>query len=116
MNGKPTAEQKRFHDWCRDFGCIVSGDMCDSIHHIKGAKMKLKGVKGAGEWYILPLSYRWHQDERNIAAIHVNRKKFVGYTGLTEKEFWIDLIKLFEDSMGKKPMSEAEYQIIVNRA
>ena len=117
MNGKPSKKQKDFHDWCRfDYGCVVSGMNCDSIHHIKGAKMRLKGCKGAGEWYILPISYWHHQDGDNKSAIHVNRKEFEFKTKKTEKEWWIELIGDYEDEFDCKPMSEEEYQIIVDRA
>lgn len=118
MNGKPTAAQKRFHRWAvHQWGCVVSGLNAECLHHIKGARMKLKGVKGfAGEWYILPLTYYWHQDGENPNAIHPNRKAFEGLTGFTEKELWIGLIDGYETEFDKKPMSEEEYQIIVERA
>lgn len=116
MNGNPTAEQKRFHDWCREYGCIVSGNRADSIHHIKGSKMKLKGCVKPGEWYVLPISYWWHQDGNNKAAVHVNRKEFTLKSGKTEKEWWVELIANYEESEMRKPMSEEEYQIILERA
>ena len=117
MNGNPTAAQKRFHDWCRALGCYVQRG-CEpvSIHHIKGAKMKLKGCKGAGEWYVLPLSYHWHQDGSNDSAIHVNRKKFEEFWEQTEKDIWQDLIFDYEYQFGQKPMSESDYKIIKDRA
>ena len=115
MNGKPTEKQKKFHAWAREHGCIVSSMNCDAIHHIKGAKMKLKGVDNAGEWFILPLSYWWHQDGSNDAAIHVNKKRFTLSQVQSEKGFWIELIRAYENEFGVKPMSEEEYQIIAER-
>ena len=117
MNGNPTAAQKRFHEWARNsHWCIVGLGYVDSIHHIKGSKMKLKGVRKAGEWFILPLSYWWHQDGNNPAALHVNRKEFERVTGRTEKEHWTRLINIYSCDFGHKPMSEEEYQIILDRA
>jgi len=113
MNGKPTAAQKRFHDWCRSGGCIVSGNECDSIHHIKGARMKLKGCVKPGEWYVLPLSFDFHQGEYGV---HTNKREFEKQTEGTEKEHWINLIQLYTVEFREKPMSEEEYQIIVSRA
>lgn len=116
MNGNPTAEQKRFQDWARNYGCVVSDESSPSIHHIKGGKMKLKGVKNAGEWYVLPVSYWWHQDGNNKNAIHVSRKMFTCYTGRTEKWYWEKLIYDYVDAFGKRPMSNEDYQIILDRA
>jgi len=117
MNGQPTAEQKRFHQWCRDSGCYLTpGHPNVAIHHIRGARMKLKGVKNPGEWYVIPLCYLWHQDTSNPEARHVNKKRFVDYWCETEKEMWIGLISSYEKEQGHKPMSEEEYQIIVDRA
>ena len=116
MNGKPTAEQRRFHEWCREQGCAISTGKCDAIHHIKGSRMKLKGCKNPGEWYVLPISFWWHQDGENPAAIHINKKQFELTTGRTEKEFWERLISYYEFEYSKKPMSEEEYQIIMERA
>jgi len=111
MNGKPTAAQKRFHDWCRDFGCVVC--LCDTaIHHINGSRMKLKGCKNPGEWYILPLCYRHHQGEDGI---HTDKKKFTERYR-PQKEIWKDLIHEYKNEHGTFPMSEEEYQIIMERA
>ena len=118
MNGKPNKKQKDWHNWCRDsHRCVVGLGATDSIHHIKGARMRLKGVKGfAGEWYVIPLSYWWHQDEKNQAAVHTNKREFERATGMTEKEHWVRLVGIYEMDYGEKPMTEEEYQIIVDRA
>lgn len=116
MNGNPTAEQKRLHDWCRNRNCVVGFGQCDSIHHIKGSKMKLKGVKNAGDWYVLPISYWWHQDGNNKNAIHINKSNFVKVNGKNEKDFWLGLMSDYYFCFGKYPMSKQEYQIIVDRA
>lgn len=117
MNGNPTASQKRFHEWCRDWGCYVQDGCANvAIHHIKGSKMKLKGCDKPGEWFVLPVSYYWHQDLKNDCAIHTNRKAFEEFWEMSEKDFWICLIKDYEFNEGHKPMSESEYQIIVDRA
>lgn len=112
MNGQPTASQKRFHAWCREFRCMLSSE-CAAIHHIGGAKMKLKGCAKPGEWFCIPLSWEWHQGAAN--AVHQNRKAFERDTGTTEKELWIKLISIYESSHGEKPMPEHEYNIIVAR-
>lgn len=115
MNGKPSSMQKRFHEWCRERGCIITTYMNPSIHHIKGAKMRLKGVKGyAGEWYVLPLCFDYHQGKSY--AIHRDKKAFEEISEGTEKEHWINLMAIHEDHFGFKPMSEEEYQIILERA
>ena len=117
MNGKATAEQKRFQNWCRSLGCITGNDHGSiAFHHIKGARMNLKGVKNAGEWYVLPVCYYWHQDLSNDSAIHTNRKKFAQFWEATEKEFWLCLMEDYKNVFGKYPMSENEYQIIKERA
>ena len=116
MNGNPTATQKRFHQWCRDNGCVIDGTEHPAIHHIAGAKMKLKGVKSAGEWYCIPVSYYWHQDGTNPAAIHVNKAEFVEGFRMTEKEFWLVLMEQYKAEKGSYPMPEHEYEIIKERA
>ena len=117
MNGNPNKSQRDFHQWARELGCITgAGQGPIAIHHIKGSRMKLKGVEGfAGEWLILPLSYFWHQDGDNKAARHVSKKQFVEFWGLTEKEFWLILMIRFKNKFGVYPMPEHEYQIIKDR-
>ncbi len=116
MNGSPTKKQRDFHDWCRDFGCIINYENNPAIHHIKGSKMKLKGCNNPGEWYILPLSYWWHQSGLNNNAVHNNKTLFEFKTGKTQKIHWIELMAHYEAEHGEKPMSEDEYQIIIERA
>lgn len=114
MNGNPTAAQKRFHDWCRDRGCII-GDGEPVIHHIKGARMKLKGVKGlAGEWYILPLNDYYH-NPLSKNSVHENKKQFEK-NWASEKSLWQLLMTNYYVQFGKHPMSEEEYLIILDRA
>lgn len=113
MNGNPTVAQKRFHDWCRDYGCMISR-VPPVIHHIKGARMKLKGCKNPGEWYVLPLSDYYHSPYSKN-SVHENKKQFEK-NWATEKQLWTDLIRYYEEEHGHKPMSEEEYQIILERA
>lgn len=113
MNSNSSAEQKRFQKWCRGYGCIISGER-PAIHHIGGAKMKLKGCDKPGEWFCIPLSYELHQGAAN--SVHGNRKAFERDNNTTEKNLWIKLIGIYEKCNGKKPMPEHEYQIIVARA
>ena len=110
------AEQTRFQDWCRSNGCVIEGAEWPSLHHIKGRKMKLKGVKIPGEWYVLPVSYYWHQDGTNPAAIHINRTKFVETLRMTEKQFWLVLMEQYKAEKGSYPMPLYEYEIIKERA
>jgi len=116
MNGNPTAAQKRFHEWCREQGCVIKSSENPALHHIKGSKMKLKGVKNAGEWYVFPVCYWWHQDGSNKNAIHVNRSNFVRVLCYTEKDYWLDIMADYRCEFGEYPMSEEEYQIIKDRA
>ena len=118
MNGSPTKAQKDWHQWQIDQGCIVQGGMSDgrvSVHHIGGSKMKLKGVNKPGEWYTLCLAYWWHQDGRNPAARHINKKRFEREAGF-EKELFIKSVESYEEQFGHKPMSEEDYQAIKDRA
>ena len=119
MNGNPSKAQRDWHQWLREDGCTVQGGMSDnrlSIHHIKGSKMKLKGVPKAGEWYVLCLSYWWHQDGTNPAARHVNKRRFERESGATEKEWFIIKVNKFEGQHGRKPMSDEIFNAIVDRA
>jgi hypothetical protein len=111
MNGNPTAAQKRFHEWCRGFGCLICRSQ-PAIHHIKGSKMKLKGCVKPGELYILPLCWGHHQGEHSI---HSSKKNFEESYG-TQKELWISLIGSYIAEYGNFPTSEEEYQIIRDRA
>ena len=111
MNGNPTAEQKRFHEWSREYACCIC--FCaPAIHHIKGSRMKLKGCKNPGEWFVLPLCHKHHQGSEGI---HTNKKKFIE-KNQSEKTLWTWMIHDYELGHGQKPMSEEEYQIIVERA
>lgn len=78
--------------------------------------MKLKGCDKPGEWYVLPLSYWWHQNGSNNAAVHISKSLFAFETEGTEKLHWIKLIQQYELEFLEKPMPEHEYQIIVERA
>jgi hypothetical protein len=115
MNGNATAKQDRFHSWARRFGCIIEKAEYPSIHHIAGSKAKLKGVKGFGEWFIIPLSYWHHQDGQNPAAFHISKTEFIKVNCMTEKDFWIELMNGYKAEKGEYPMPEHEYQIIVDR-
>ena len=118
MNGNPSKKQQDFHEWARQLGCITEcGQGPVAIHHIGGARMKLKGVEGfAGEWYILPLSYFWHQDGDNEAARHVSKVRFIAWWEKTEKEWWLILMEKFKEQFDCYPMTDHEYQIIKDRA
>jgi len=71
MNGRPSAAQKRWHDWCREYGCVICRSPAE-IHHIEGARAKRKGMPGWGEWYILPLCPHHHRIGPD--ALHENRR------------------------------------------
>jgi hypothetical protein len=119
MNGNPTAKQKDWHSWLVSHGCAISGHLNDgrlSLHHIVGSKMKLKGVKSQGEWYCICLSYWHHQDGNNPAARHVNKSQFQKFCQTSEKTLFIQAVELYEADFGHKPMTDEEYQIIVERA
>ncbi|MBL4664297.1 MAG: hypothetical protein JKY22_12270 [Flavobacteriaceae bacterium] len=77
--------------------------------------MRLKGCKKAGEWYVIPLSYLWHQDGNNAAAVHVNKSKFEKAVN-TEKTLWLLLMSEYYVQYGEFPMPNAEYEIIKARA
>lgn len=113
-----TAEQERWHQHLRDEGCCIQGEMSDgrnAIHHIKGRKANLKGVKGFGEWYVICLSYWHHQDGRNPSARHINKYRFELENG-SEKDLFIESVKRYQEIYGKNPMEEFEYQQIIERA
>ena len=77
--------------------------------------MKLKGVKKAGEWYCICLSYWHHQDGDNPNARHVSKHKFQKKHQTTEKVLFTRAVELYEAYYGEKPMTEEEYQIILER-
>ena len=111
MNGNPTASQKRFHDWCRDQGCIICGNT-PAIHHIKGSKLKLKGCVKPGEHYILPLCHHHHQGD---SGVHRDKKRWQVVYG-TEKCKWINIIANYMREFGEKPLMEDVYNTIGERA
>ena len=118
MNGNPTKRQRDWHNWLIDRGCAISSHFNDgrlSLHHIGGARMKLKGFKKAGEWYCICLSYWHHQDGDNPAARHVNKHRFQAEHQTTEKALFIKAVELYKRQHGEPPMSESEYQIIKDR-
>ena len=78
--------------------------------------MKLKGCDNAGEWFVLPITSEWHNYYGEPNAIHANRKGFNKTWNTTEKLLWIELINDYQLEHDVKPMSEAEYQIIKDRA
>jgi len=111
MNQNPNKKQREWHDWLRNEGCFICS--CEPlIHHIKGSKMKLKGVIKPGEWYVIPLCYKHHQGERGV---HTSKKKFLKDYG-TEKEVFEMIVREYEFNNNEKPMTEEEYQIIMDRA
>ena len=118
MNSNPTKAQQDWQDWCRDYGCAVGGGMGGplSFHHIDGSKMKLQGFNDQkpGEWYGICLSYWWHQDGRNPAARHINKKRFEREAGY-EKHLFAEKVEQYEHLHGRKPMSEELYQAILLR-
>jgi len=114
MNGNPTAAQKRFHEWIRDQGCPID-KLPPCIHHIKGARMNLKGVKKAGEWYVIGLCDGHHSPLSDGVSVHKNKREFESRWA-TEKELWADLMSEYLDQFGVYPMPEEEYLIILERA
>ena len=115
MNGNPNSRQKDWHNWLRDTGCAVTGASHPTIQHIKGARMRLKGVDGfAGEWYCYGLCFEYHLGNRHDSL--ATSKRAFNSTWGSERNIWIKTIERYENQYGKKPMSEAEYKIIVDRA
>jgi len=111
VNSNPTAKQKRWHQWLRDSGCAICHNPT-AIHHIAGSKMKLKGVKKPGEWFCVPLCYNHHQGDDGI---HANKRAFEKKHG-TEKELFKCMVEIYGINHEDKPMSEADYQAIMDRA
>lgn len=119
MNSNRTVSEKEFHNWIVEKSlCAVSDEMYPEIHHIAGAKAKLKGVKNFGEKYCIGLSFYWHRDGSNKCARHVNKSAFVKKIGDSEKELWTRVVDEYFDQYGRYPakMTEEEYQIILERA
>lgn len=115
MNGNPNKKQKDWHDWLREFGCQLTGYEHPTIQHIKGARMRLKGVDGfAGEWYCYGLCFEYHLGGR-YDSLARSKKEFKRTWG-SEKDIWIKAVERYENQFGYKPMSEEEYQIILERA
>ncbi len=116
MNGNPTDSQRKFHQWCRDYGCILTSSCNPDIHHIKGSKLKLKGCDKPGEWYIIPINSYWHNYYGDPNSIHRSRSGFCKKWDTTEKELWLKLIELYEKEHDSKPMTEHTFEIIKDRA
>jgi len=117
MNGNPTKKQKDFHNWIVEQSqCMVSDETLPELHHIAGAKAKLKGVKGFGGWYCIGLSFWWHRSGENKFARHSNKKAFEIKVDATEKELWHMLMREYFDQYECYPMSEEEYEIMEARA
>lgn len=115
MNGNPSKKQKDWHNWLREFGCQLTGQMHPTIQHIKGARMRLKGVKGfAGDWYCYGLCFELHLGS-SPNSLAVSKRQFMSDFG-SEKSIWDKAVKIYEDQFGFKPMSEEVYQIIKERA
>jgi hypothetical protein len=115
MNGNPNKKQQDWHNWLREDGCQITGYSHPTIQHIKGARMKLKGVSGlAGEWYCYSLCFEYHLGNRPN-SLAKSKTKFRSSFG-SEKSIWDKAVKKYEDQFGHKPMSEEEYQIIKDRA
>ena len=106
MNGNPNKKQRDWHEWLRDFGCTECLGYQAAIHHIIGSKMKLKGCVKPGEWYVIPLCYEHHQGPEGV---HLSKKYY------DEKKMWVHLVGIYESENAEKPMSEEEYQIILDR-
>ncbi len=114
MNSNPTNEQARWQLWMFDRGCMITGGI-PQLHHIGGSKMKLKGVKKPGEWYVIPLQPYYHKWDANKSAVHTNKKAFEREHGMTEKQFFEILVEEYELEHGRKPMSEMDYHAIIDR-
>ena len=92
----PTAAQDRYHEECRELGCIISGKKPVHIHHIR------KGVLGTGQavnhWRVLPLHYDYHDSEAAGAiSLHGTPKEFTEKYG-TELDLERKLKELLNDS------------------
>lgn len=106
MNGNPSKKQQEFHNYQRACGCIVCGDYNPAIHHIIGSKMKLKGCVKPGEWFVLPLCYAHHQGPDGV---HAKKKNY------DQKLLWKLAVRRYQNQFYSLPMSEEEYQIILER-
>lgn len=115
INGQASAAQKRWHNWLRDYGCQITQQPYPTIQHIKGARMRLKGVPGyAGEWYCYGLCHELHLGNYPT-SLAVSKRRFINKYG-TEKDIWIRAVARYEEQYDRKPMSEEAYQIILERA
>ena len=106
MNGNPSKDQKYWHEFLRECGCIVCGAYNPAIHHIKGSKMKLKGCVKPGEWFVLPLCYEHHQ---GVSGVHARKSNY------NQKDLWVSAILFYQKKYNKIPTSNKEYQIILER-
>lgn len=111
MNGNPNKEQKDWHNWLRDRGCFICFAY-PSIHHVKGSKLKLKGIIKPGEWFCLPLCYLHHQGR---LGVHTDKRRFRALFG-TEKEIFSVLVDQYEVEMGEDLMDDKTYNAIMDRA
>ena len=105
-----------FQDWSRRAGCFICKEEHPQIHHIIGAKRKLKGVDNFGEKYVLPLCYWHHGDGCNEDARHPSKAAFVKYHCMTEKDMFLELMEIYKNEQGQYPFPEYEIEIIKERA
>lgn len=80
-NPNPNAEEKRFHDFARQIGCLVCGKEA-SIHHvISDGHQRIS----KDHYHITPLCYAHHQGDKGYHGLGSHNAFF--------KEYGIDLHK-----------------------
>lgn len=76
----PTSAQKDWWNWLGDRPCCACGSEAgNEIHHIKGAKYKLKvgGITTqVGNWMVLNLCYDCHRNPAINYCVDLHKKKF----------------------------------------
>lgn len=83
VGAKATAEQKRYHEWVRAKGCLVTGGPA-TIHHVTSDGHKRIS---RSHWLVVPLRADLHQ----IIWDSKNSVEALGHAGFTEK-YGVDLL------------------------
>lgn len=89
MNGFPNAIQKRWHSDLRQIAYDKFGGRSE-LHHIMGARWKLKGFDKPGEFLVIMLTPEIHADIKN-------------YSFESERALFLESLRSYQSYYGKLP-------------
>ena len=77
---KPTARQRRFHDWIKRQPCVATNEHGPELHHCVGSTAKHNKIE-IGQWWCIGLSSEAHRGRHGIhydgtlLTLHETRKE-----------------------------------------